>query len=997
MRKFLTKLIFVFTFIIGMFVSVYGYAQQTLTINGEVVDAQGQPVMGASVLQERTSNGTMTGIDGKFLLKVPSEAKVKVSFVGYVTQEITVQNQTYLKIVLQENSKVLNDVVVIGYGIAKKSDLTGSVGSVGSKDLAGAPVQNLGQALQGKISGVLIDDNGAPGSDVTIKIRGLGTINNSNPLVVIDGVPTDLSLSALNMNDVDRVDVLKDASATAIYGSRGANGVVMITTKSGKLGDAVLSVSANWNVQQSTHIPKLLNASEYAAYNNDMLKNAGLTTNPDWSDPSKLGKGTDWMDEMLQTGTVQNYTVSYSGGDEKRHYYFSAGVLDQKGLVIHTNYRRFSFRNNSDYKLKPWLKVSNNIIFSVDNKDNGNYSISDAMFALPTQSVKDADGTWSGPSGNSLWYGDICNPVGTATLDKNNTKGYNLLANISAEISLSKSLTFKSTFGYDAKFWFYNNFTPAYAWKPIPVSESSRFEESDKSFTYLWDNYFTYNHNFGRHHVDVMAGTSAQNNKYDYLNADKSDFLYDNVSQLTNGSKIKSADGDMSEWSIFSLMARANYSYADKYLFTTTLRRDGSSRFGSGKKYGWFPSFSGAWRISQESWFPKVTYLNDVKLRAGYGVTGNQEIGNYTFSSTYGTGVYVFNGTEVKALSSITMANPKVHWEEVRQTNVGVDLSMLNNRVNLSVDAYVKNTCDMLVKAALPITSGYEDVTTTYVNAGKVQNKGIEISLSTINLKGVLKWESAFNVSYNKNRIRNLNSDTPLYLNQYNNSYLTIQKIGSPINAFYGYVTDGIFQNQQEVNNHAVQVSGGTAPGDVRFKDLDNNGVIDQNDRTIIGNPNPTWIFATTQTLRYKSFDLSVFLQGVAGNDIYNVNNITSEGMSAAHNQTHRVVNRWTAEGTSSSMPRAIYGDPNQNCRASDRFIENGSYLRIKNITLGYTLPQNFLRKICIEQARINISCENLATITGYRGFDPEVDINGIDSSRYPLARTFSVGLNLNF
>lgn len=995
--KNLTKILCGLIWLTGIFFSTEVLAQQPIILSGEVVDTQGEPIIGSSVVQDRTSNGTMTGTDGKFSLKVSSDATLKISFVGYSTQLVPIRGRSVLKVVLYEDSKVLNDVVVIGYGIAKKSDLTGAVGSVGSKDLVNSPVENLGQALQGKISGVQINDNGAPGGDVTIKIRGLGSINNSNPLIVIDGIPTDLSLSALNMNDVDRVDVLKDASATAIYGSRGANGVVMITTKKGTAGDAVLSASANWNIQQATHMPKLMNASQYAAYNNDMLGNAGLATNPTWSNPSTLGKGTDWLDEIMQMGMVQNYTVSYSGGDEKKHYYFSTGILDQKGLVTNTTYRRYSFRSNNDYQLKPWLKMSNNIIFTADNKDAGDYDIANAMYALPTQSVKDADGTWSGPNGNSLWYGSIRNPVGTATIDKNNTKGYNLLANISAEITLSKNLKFKSTFGYDAKFWFYNNFTPAYKWKPTSVPESTRYEGSNKSFTYLWDNYFTYNRSFGKHHVDMMAGTSAQNNKYDYMDASKSGFLYDNISQLTNGTTIKSVDGDMSEWSIFSLMARANYSYADKYLFTATLRRDGSSRFGSGNKYGWFPSFSGAWRISQEKWFPKVNWIDDVKFRAGYGVTGNQEIGNYTFSSTYKTGVYALNGTSVKSLSSITMANPNVHWEEVRQTNVGIDLSLLNRRINLSVDGYIKNTCGMLVKASLPITSGYEDVTTTYVNAGKVSNKGIELSVNTVNLNGILKWESSLTASYNKNRILDLNSDTPLYLNQYNNSYLTIQKVGAPINSFYGYVTDGIFQNQSDVDKHALQVSGSTKPGDIRFRDLDNNGVINENDRTIIGNPNPTWIFSMNQTLRYKAFDLSIYLQGMTGNDIYNVNNITSEGMSAAYNQTKEVLHRWTGEGTSSSVPRAVYADPNENCRASDRFIENGSYLRIKNVTLGYTLPKSLLKKINVSQMRIKFSCENLATITGYSGFDPEVDINGIDSSRYPLARTFNMGLNINF
>jgi TonB-linked SusC/RagA family outer membrane protein len=730
-----------------------------------------------------------------------------------------------------------------------------------------------------------------------------------------------------------------------------------------------------------------------------MLLNAGMTPNPNWSDPSSIEKGTDWLDAMLRTGSVQNYSLSVSGGDDKKTYYLSGSMLDQKGIVLKTSYRRFSFQSNINLQLKPWLKLSNNLTLSIDNKKSGDWSISDAMFALPVQSIKDPDGKWSGPDGSSLWYGDIRNPVGTATINHNTTKGYNLLTNVSAEITLVKWLKFKSTFGYDAKFWFYNNFTPAYDWKPIAVSESSRYEGSNKSFTYLWDNYFTFDKDFGRHHVDVMAGTSAQNNKYDYFDATKNGYLFDNVSQFNNGSDIKSVDGDVSEWSILSFMARANYTYDDKYLFTTTIRRDGSSRFGSGNKYGLFPSFSGAWRISRESWFKnEFPFINDMKIRVGYGVTGNQEIGNYTFASTYNTGVYVFNGTEVKALSSVTMANPDIHWEEVRQTNIGLDFSLLKNRIAFSVDAYNKKTCDMLVKAAIPITSGYEDVTTTYVNAGKVRNRGIEMSVASTNISnGNFSWKTTVNATYNKNKILDLNSDTPLYQNQYNNSYITIQKVGAPINAFYGYVTDGIFQTKEEVERHALQVGGGTAAGDIKFKDLDNNGIINENDRTIIGNPNPDWIFSIGNTLIYKNFDFSIFLLGVTGNDIYNVNAITSEGMSSATNQTTAVIGRWKGKGTSNSMPRAVYADPNQNCRASDRFIEDGSYLRIKNITLGYKLPEKLTARLRMNTVRINVSCENLATITGYSGFDPEVGVNGIDSNRYPLSRTFSFGININF
>ena len=1090
--------------LIGMLLPMCMFAQQ-ITVQGVVKDQIGETVIGASVVQKNTTNGTITGIDGDFSLNVPSDAVIVVSFVGYKSLEVPVKGQKQIMVTLSEDSEMLDEVVVIGYGTMKKSDLTGAVSSLGSKDIKDAPVSNLGQAIQGRISGVQVVDAGKPGDNVSIKIRGLGSINNCDPLVVIDGVPTDLGLSSLNMADVERLDVLKDASATAIYGSRGANGVVMITTKRGTEGKGKLSVSANCAFQNATNIPSLLNASQYADLSNDMMVNSGRNPNPNWANPSELGAGTDWMDELLRTGVMQNYTVSYSGGNEKSHYYVSGGFLDQSGTVRSVNYRRFTFQSNSDAQVLKWLKFSNNITFSTDTKDSGSYNIGDALKALPVLPVKNEDGSWSGPEGNSEWYGSIRNPIGPTQLNKSQTKGYNFLANLTAELTFTKWLKFKSTFGYDAKFWFIDNFTPKYNWKPIPTEETSRYKSDNKSFTYLWDNYFLFDHTFAeKHRVGVMAGSSAQWNENDYLNAQKNVFMFDNVHEMDNGQEMYAIGGSSNEWALLSYMARINYSYEDRYMLTATVRRDGSSRFGKKNRWGTFPSVSAAWRISQESWFPKNDVVNDLKIRVGYGVTGSQaSVGNYSYLASYNTSVYPFGTTSGNqtALVSSTLANPYIHWEEVAQTNIGFDASLFNSRIVFSLDAYLKETRDMLVKASIPITSGFEDTTTTYTNAGKVRNQGLEMSLHTINLTGELGWETNVTATYNKNKIKDLNSAVPYYINQINNSYVTMLAKDYPINAFYGYVTDGLFQNQAEVDAHAVQpgaepgdirfrdlnndgvindsdrtvignpnpswffsmnnnlsykgfelsvflqgvagnkiynannidnnsyvtmlakdypinafygyvtdglfqnqaevdahaVQPGAEPGDIRFRDLNNDGVINDSDRTVIGNPNPSWFFSMNNNLSYKGFELSVFLQGVAGNKIYNANNIDNVGMAAAYNQTTDVLNRWRGEGTSYSMPRAVFGDPNQNCRVSDRFVEDGSYLRVKNITLSYTFPKQWLQKLQIENARLSLSCENVATITGYSGFDPEVDINGIDLSRYPISRTFSVGLNFNF
>lgn len=984
--------------LIGMLLPMCMFAQQ-ITVQGVVKDQTGETVIGASVMEKGTTNGTITGIDGDFSLNMSPNGTLVVSFVGYKTQEVQVKGQKQLQVVLSEDAEMLDEVVVIGYGTMKKSDLTGAVSSIGNKDIKDSPVSNLGQAIQGKISGVQIVDAGKPGDNVSIKIRGLGSINNCDPLVVIDGVPTDLGLSSLNMADVERLDVLKDASATAIYGSRGANGVVMITTKRGTEGKGKLAVSANYSFQNATNVPSLLNAAQYAELSNDMMVNSGRNPNPEWANPSELGAGTDWMDELLRTGVMQNYTVSYSGGNEKSHYYVSGGFLDQSGIVKSVNYRRFTFQSNSDAQVLKWLKFSNNITFSADTKKSGSYNIGDALKALPIYPVKNEDGSWSGPDGNSEWYGSTRNPIGPTELNKSQTDGYNFLANLTAELTFTKWLKFKSTFGYDAKFWFIDNFTPKYNWKPTPTEETSRYKSDNKSFTYLWDNYFLFDHTFAeKHRVGLMAGMSAQWNTNDYLNAQKNVFMFDNVHEMDNGEEMYAIGGNETEWALLSYMARVNYSYEDRYLLTATIRRDGSSRFGKKHRWGTFPSVSVAWRASQEKWFPKNDYINDLKVRAGYGVTGSQaSVGNYSYLASYNTSVYPFgisSGNQT-ALVSSTLANPYIHWEEVAQTNIGFDASLFNSRVMFSFDAYLKETRDMLVKASIPITSGFEDTTTTYTNAGKVRNQGIEMSLHTINLTGELGWETNLTATYNKNKIKDLNSDVPYYINQINNSYVTMLAKDYPINVFYGYVTDGIFQNQSEVNTHAVQP--GAEPGDIRFRDLNNDGVINDSDRTVIGNPNPSWLFSMNNSLSYKGFELSVFLQGIAGNKIYNANNIDNTGMAAAYNQTTDVLKRWQGEGTSNSMPRAVFGDPNQNTRVSDRFVENGSYLRLKNITLSYTFPKQWLQKAAIENARLSLSCENVATITGYSGFDPEVGINGIDQNRYPISRTFSLGLNFNF
>ncbi len=973
-------------------------AAQSFTVSGNIKDVSGDAVIGASVIEDGTQNGTITDVDGTYTIKLKSSnSSVTVSSIGYKTVTVPVAGKNVLNVVLEEDTEMLEETIVVGYGTMKKKDLTGAVASMGEKSFESSPISNIGQALQGKLSGVQVLDSGRPGSNVTIKVRGLGTINDSNPLIVIDGIPTDLGLTSLNMADIERVDVLKDASATAIYGSRGANGVVLITTKRGKSGEGQIQISVNAAMQNATNVPEMLNAQQYAALSNDMLSAAGYETNPAWEDPSLIEGSTDWLEQIMRPGLKHDYSVSYSGGSEKNAYYVSGGFVNQTGILKGVEYKRFNFKVNNEAQVKPWLKFSTNITFSADDKLSSGESIADAMNALPTQEIYNEDGSWAGPVGNSYWYGSVRNPLGNIMVGNSKTKGYNLLASIAGEIKFTKWLKFRSHFGYDQKMWYNDNFTPKYDFEPIPIDVSTRYESSDRSFTYLWDNYFTFDHTFAKkHYVNIMAGTSAQWSHHKYLTGKMKGFLFDNVNQLNNGLEMEKITGSESSWALMSYMARANYSYDDRYLITATVRYDGSSRFGANNRWGCFPSASAAWRISEEEFFPsEALRISDLKIRAGYGVTGNQSIGNYAYLATYSTAVYPFNGADQSALISSTLSNPNIHWEEVAQANVGLDASFFKDRLSFTIDAYWKNTSEMLVKAAIPITSGFSDTSTTYVNAGKVSNRGFEFTAHSYNFVGEFTWETSINATWNRNRILDLNSETPMFINQVNNSYLTMLSAGYPINIFYGYVTDGIFQNQEEVDAHAPQT--GAAPGDIRFKDLNNDGIIDEKDRTVIGNPNPDWMFSMNNTFSYKGFELSLYLQGVWGNDIYNANNIDNEGMAAAYNQTAAVLNRWTPENPSNTMPRAVFGDPNQNCRESDRFVEDGSYLRIKNLTFAYNLPSKALSKARISSARVYISCENLATFSSYSGFDPEVGLNGIDDSRYPLSRTISLGFNLNF
>ena len=898
--------------------------------------------------------------------------------------------------------KTIEEVVVIGYGKAKAKDLTGSVSVINLNKTGNQPVADIGQAIQGRASGVTVINSGEPGSNVTFRIRGTGTIQNNNPLIVVDGMPLNGGLNQINMSDVESINILKDASSTAIYGSRGANGVVMITTKRGAKG-GILNFDTFTGIQSVSNMIKVLDASQYAQLNNEMLANGGLTPNPEFANPSSLGAGTNWLGALFNPSILSSYSLSYGDRSEKSNLYVSTSYFNQKGVVLNTNYDRYIVQINGDTKLKSFLKIGNSVKLQHDIKKNGSYDIKGTILSLPTRSIYDANGNWAGPGSNPLLYGDIDNPIGKATIVENSTKGYNIQGNIYAEAEIIKDLKFKSLGGIETNIWYNRTWSPKYSWGVKSQENSYLFEGSNRSITLLWDNTLTYDKTIGKHHINAVVGSSAQNNKYNYLSASVQKFASDNTQQIDNGILQPVQHGNASEWAIMSYLGRVNYNFANKYYVTATIRRDGSSRFGMDNRWGWFPSAALAWRISNEDFLKNSTVINNLKLRLGYGITGNQEIGNYSFSSSYNTYLYNFNNSYVSAVLPTVLPNPNVKWEGQEQYNAGFDLDLFNNRISLIVDGYVKNTNDMLVPMSVPVTSGYSDVYVPSINAGKIQNKGFEVTLSTKNIiKNDFKWSSDAVFSYNKNNVESINSDTPIITASGGfNSAIGLIKAGYPVNVFYGYITDGIFQNQAEVDSHAVQMPGSnsatsTAPGDIRFKDLNNDGVINDKDRTVIGNPNPKFTFSLNNTFNYKNFDLTIFLQGSYGNDIFNANRMYTEAMSIIQNQSTAVLGRWTGEGTSNNIPRAIYGDPNQNSRVSDRYIEDGSYLKIKNINLSYTLPktvfgQNF------NSVKIFVSAQNLVTWTKYSGFDPEVPVNGIDNGTYPITRTVSLGLNIGF
>lgn len=976
-------------------------------VYGIVKDKFGDPLPGVNIVFDGTSHGTISNADGSYEVLIPLDTEVNsltFSYVGFSPQKVLVVYDSPMNVTMSFSTKALSGITVIGYGTQKRRDLTGAIATVNQDEISSMPVPSISDALQGRAPGVQVISSGVPGSDAEFRVRGTSTINNSSPLFVIDGIPTRGGLNQLNPNDIETIQVLKDASAAAIYGSQGANGVVIITTKRGAAERNSLNFDYFTGVQRATNLVELLDAAQFATLHNEIMSNNGRPLNPAYKNPSSLGKGTDWLAQLFKPAPIHSYSLSYSHNSERSNMYVSGNIFDQEGIIIHTGFKRYTLQFNSDTRIFDRVKFGNTLSINHDIKRKGDWDLGNTMAALPTQPVMDGQGNYSGPSGNPIWEGNIQNPIGKATLVEHTTKGYNLLGVAYGELEIINDLKFKTTLGLKANIWDDRTWEPKYDWKPNPNPHSFLYQKSSKGFTRVWDNTVTYDKLINnKHHFTILAATSAMEHRYEWMSASVQGFISNSVQHLSNGNLLPVVEGKAEEFALLSYIGRVNYVYSNKYLITATIRHDGSSRLGPKSRWGTFPSLSTAYRISEEAFFKKGNFVNDFKIRAGYGTTGNQEIGHYPFASVFQTVAYNFNGSIVPAVAAYKMPNPNVRWESVEQANLGVDVSLFKGNVFLMADAYIKHTSNMLVPMAVPVTTGFSPVDVPEINKGSMLNKGVELSLSTVNKKGELQWNTDFNFSLNKNRILSLNDTTPLLVKGISlNHVFARQQAGQPVNAFYGFITDGIFQSQEEVEKHAVQVPGNdpynrTSAGDIRFKDLNNDNIINDSDRTFIGNPNPVLFFGLNNTFSYKGFDLSIFIQGVAGNQIFNANRIWTESMAVPQNQTTATLDRWTGAGTSNTMPRAVFNDPNKNTRISDRYVEDGSYLRLKNITLGYKIPERLTERLKLNTARIYASAQNLYTFTGYSGLDPEVPINGVDFNVYPVARTISLGVNLSF
>ncbi|QDA61266.1 SusC/RagA family TonB-linked outer membrane protein [Hymenobacter jejuensis] len=999
-----------------------------VTVSGRVTQTNGEALPGVTIVVKGTTQGASTDANGRFTLSAPEGSTLIFSYVGFMRKEVPVTSATTdFNVVLAEDTQALNEVVVVGYGTQERGSVTGAISSISGQELKRQPVADVTQAMQGKVSGVTITSNGgAPGgaAGTSVRVRGITSNGNNQPLYIIDGFPmaqsSESQLNAISPNDIESIDVLKDASATAIYGVRAANGVVIITTKRGKAGKTNINLDAYRGVNTVIRKLDLLNAQEYAVINNESRIAGGLPIVLDkLRDPAALGEGTDWQDVMFRRAKVQNYSLSATGGSESARFAISGTYFQQDGTILGSNYERFTLRANGDAQLNKVFKMGTSIqlTHSSDRQvttNDGEYGTLQQLLRIPA--IVPA----YRPDGNfydtNAAYDNFIeeNPLATATL---NNQRYNLnraITTLFAELEPVKGLRFRTNVGADLFFDNFNSFRPTVPQLVTPertytsrYSTASANANSSYAPTYLIENTATYDHLFAdKHQVTLLLGQSAQEFNYSNVSASRQGYLRNDLQTINAGpnNTLQSNGGTINPpQRLASYFGRINYEFAGKYLFQAIARYDGSSVFPPGEKFGFFPGVSAGWRISEEPFLKGSSAVSNLKLRAGYGKVGNPlNAGRFAylyainFGITYPLGQ---DGTLNTGGAPTRLANPNLRWETNNQTNIGLDLGFMQNRFEASIDLYNRSSPNLIAPIPVSYVSGtYESINS---NAASAYNRGIDFSLTSHNVQGsgdALSWTTTLNLSAYKTKLESLGAGLPYNGPNTLSGYGIVRyDVGYPFNSFYGFVADGLFQTADEVTA-APKQQAGTAPGDIRFKDLNGDGVITAADRRFIGNPNPDFTYGITNTLGYKGFDLSFFIQGSQGNEIYNLNKyLTESALYGSFSGGTRLLNRWTGPGTSTDVPRAINGDPNGNLRTSTYFIEDGSYVRLKNITIGYTLPRSIMSRLSATQFRLYVTAQNLVTLTKYSGYDPEVSSTGIDRGIYPQSRTLLGGVSIGF
>ncbi|MCF2505513.1 TonB-dependent receptor [Dyadobacter sp. CY107] len=983
------------TMFIAMILAAASLANaQEIVVKGVIRDQQNQTLPGASVLVKGTQAGTVTDVDGNYSIGVPNgEAVLVVSFIGYETKEIAVGNQTQIDVILGGDLKTLNEVVVIGYGTQKRGDVTTSIASVNTKDIEERPILQAAQALQGKAAGVQVTQpSGKPGAALSIRVRGATSVQAGNePLYVVDGVPT-MDTRDLNVNDIESIQVLKDASSAAIYGARASNGVVIVTTKRGKANQSQVNFSAYYGFSNMAKQIDVLNPQQYA----DLMNEMG-------NDVTVGSETTDWNKEVFTTGHNQNYQLNFSGGTDKNRYFVSGAITQDKGIVQPASYRRYSFRMNLDNEIKSWFKLTTNISYSNarirDVKDNNNAGrnavVLGALGAPPTMGVYSQDSIRGTIFSTNPLKAGWDNPLAAMFGPTQSAKDNRIFGNVAGDFTVAKGLVYRSNFGIDfmnhANDYYLDPYRTTEGWGANGSTHGLGNATRSNSFTYLWENTLNYEKKWDKHEFSALAGTTVQKNNWNNSYMAGRDFPSDGLVKTINAAnEITDAYTEQSEWFLNSYLGRLMYNFDSRYLITANFRADGSSKLAKGNQWGFFPSVSAGWRISAEPFMQDVNFITDLKLRGGWGQNGNQEgLANY---ASYGLNTYTRRTPTVPpsgpAVTGPAYApNPDLRWETTTQTNIGVDLSMLQGRLTFTADAYLKKTNDLLLNVPLPNTSGYSYMPR---NSGKLENKGLEFVLSSINFdKSDFQWTTDFNIAFNRNKITELQlSKVYRYADVEGRSdQIIILQEGASLGTFYGYISDGV----------------NPETGDMIYRDVNEDGSFSPSDRTILGSAQPKFTYGMNNNLTFKNISVSFLFQGSQGNKAFNASRLETEGMYDSKNQSTEVLRRWQKAGDITDIPRATDGNVN-NSLISSRFIEDASFLRMKSTTISYAFSKSFAEKIKLGRASVYVTAQNLFTLTKYKGFDPEVNAFtssgatlGIDYGTYPVSRAFVAGLNVSF